>query len=97
MEVFDDINDMWEYFYAIVHGCLDSYIPVKAVHCKYLKRPTPWLNSDLLKAIKVKYRAKRLADRTHDPMDISWYKQIKNNLKCLICSAKLEYLCSLLR
>ena len=25
MEVFDDINDMWEYFYAILHGCLDYY------------------------------------------------------------------------
>ena len=29
--------------------------------------------------------------------DISRYKQIKNNLKCLIRSAKLEYLGSLLR
>ena len=46
--------------------------------------------------IKLKYKAKRLADRTQDPVDISQYKMIKNNLKCQIRSAKLGYLHSLL-
>ena len=96
MEVYDDVNDMWEYFYGILRGCLDSYIPLKAVRNKYSKRPTPWLNSTLLHAIKLKYKAKRLADRTQDPVDISQYKMIKNNLKSQIRSAKLGYLHSLL-
>ena len=47
-------------------------------------------------AIKLKYKAKRLADRTQDPVNISQYKMIKNDLKCQIRSAKLGYLHSLL-
>ena len=91
MEVYDDVNDMWEYFYGILHGCLNSYIPLKEVRCKYSKRPTPWLNPTLLHSIKEKYRAKRLADCTQDSVDISQYKMIKNRLKCQIHSAKLSY------
>ena len=48
MEVYDDVNDMWEYFYSILCGCLDFYIPLKAVRHKYSKRPTPWLNPTIL-------------------------------------------------
>ena len=93
MEVFDDINDMWEYFYGILHQCLDSYIPLKKVHCKYSKRHTPWLTDELLSSIKAKHKAKRLAEHTKDPSDISNYKCIKNKLKSEIRSAaaKLDY------
>ena len=55
MEVYDDVNDMWEYFYGILHGCLNSYIPLKEVRYKYSKRPTPWLNPTFLHSIKEKY------------------------------------------
>ena len=41
MELFDDINDMWEYFYGIIQSCMDTYIPLKTVRHKYSKRPTP--------------------------------------------------------
>ena len=77
--------------YAILHECLDSHIPLKSVSSKYSKRPPPWLSTDLLNAIKAKYSAKHLADRTQNPDDISHYKSVKNRLKCLICSAKLIF------
>ena len=97
MELFDDINDMWEYFYGIIQSCMDSYIPLKTVRHKYSKQPTPWLTSDILHVIQAKFKAKRRAERTRDSVDIDYYKTIKNYLKSMIRSSKLNYLQSLLR
>ena len=96
MELFDDIDDMWEYFYGIIQSCMDGYIPLKRVHLKYSKRPTPWLIPDILCAIQTKYKAKHLAECTCDPADVAHYKSIKNSLKMAVRSAKLDYLQSLL-
>jgi len=30
MDMFDDVNDMWEYFHAILCQCLDQYAPLRA-------------------------------------------------------------------
>ena len=97
MELFDDINDMWEYFYGIIQSCMDTYIPLKTVRHKYSKRPTPWLTLDILNVIQAKFKAKRCAERTHDPADIDHYKTIKSHLKSMIRSSKLSCLQSLLR
>ena len=96
MELFDDINDMWEYFYGIIQSCMNSYniIPLKTVRHKYSKQPTPWLTSDILNVIQAKFKAKRHAERTRDP---DYYKIIKNHFKSMIHSSKLNYLQSLLR
>ena len=75
---------------------MDSYIPLKTVRHKYSKRPTPWLTSDILHVIQAKFKAKRRAERTRDSVDIDYYKTIKNNLKSMIRSSKLNYLQSLL-
>ena len=96
MELFDDIDDMWEYFYGIVQSCMNNYIPLKSVRLKYSKRSTLWLTSDILSTIQTKYKAKHVAERTCDPVDIVRYKTIKNSLKMAVHSAKLEYLQSLL-
>ena len=92
MELFYDIDVMWEYFYGIVQSCMNSYIPLKKMRLKYSKRPTPWLTYDILSTIQTKYKAKRVAECTCDPINITRYKTIKNSLKMAVCSAKLEYL-----
>ena len=38
MDSSDNIDDMWDYFYGLLDYCLDSYIPLKRVSCKYSKR-----------------------------------------------------------
>ena len=96
MEMFDDVNDMWEFFCSILYQCLDCYVPLKKIHCKYSKRHTPWLTDELLSKIYAKNKAKRLAEHSKDPSDISQYKTVKNKLKSAIRSAKLDYLRSLL-
>ena len=75
---------------------MNNYIPLKRMRLKYSKRPTPWLTSDILFAIQTKYKAKRVAERTCDSVNIARYKTIKNSLKMVVRSAKLEYLQSLL-
>ena len=40
MELFDDIDDMWEYFYGIVQSCMNNYIPLKRMRLKYSKLET---------------------------------------------------------
>ena len=70
MVCIDDINDMWESFYSILQSCLDTHVPLKKVHSKYFKRPTPWITPDILAVIKAKYKAKRAAERTHNPINV---------------------------
>ena len=48
-----------------------------------------------MSTIQTKYKVKRVAEHTCDPVDIVHYKTIKN-LKMAVHSAKLEYLQSLL-
>ena len=40
--------------------------------------------------------AKRMAEGTHDPANVDKYKSIKNSLKTMIRTAKLDYIKSLL-
>ena len=96
LNIFNDINDMWEFFYSVLQNCLDTHIPLKKVRSKYFKRPTPWITSDILAVIKAKYKAKRVAERTHNPVDLDNYRSIKNQLKMMVCTAKMDYVRSLL-
>ena len=56
MEMFDDVNDMWEFFYGILHQCLDSYIPLKKIYHKYSNQHTPWLTDELKLMPKVRLK-----------------------------------------
>lgn len=89
-------DDMWGFFYEIISTCLDKYVPLKKVRSKYSKRHTPWLSPDVMSAIRVKQRAKCIVEHLGNPEDISRYKQLKNQLKNIICSAKLHCLQTLL-
>ena len=87
---------MWESFYSILQSCLDTHVPLKKVCSKYFKRPTPWITPDILAVIKAKYKAKRAAERTHNPIDLDNYRSTKNYLKMMVCTTKLDYIKSLL-
>ena len=96
MDNHDDVDDMWHFFVSILYHCLDMYAPSHTVPIKHSHRPTPWISPDLLTAIKHKLRAKRRAESTGSDADISYYKQLKNRLKVLVCEAKISYLNQLL-
>ena len=76
---------------------MDTHIPLKKVHSKYFKRPTPWITPDILAVITAKYKAKCAADRNHNPVDLDNYRSIKNRLKMMVCTAKMDYIKSLLK
>ena len=48
----DDPDGMWSFFSQIVTSCLDRYVPFKKVKSKYSKRPTPWITSEIMSAIR---------------------------------------------
>ena len=96
MDIYDDVNDMWHFFVSILYRCLDMYAPSHTVPIKHSHRPTPWITSDLLTAIKHKSKAKRRAESTGLGADISYYKHLKNRLKVLVREAKISYLNQLL-
>ena len=69
---FPCVNDNYVgVFYGILHQCLDSYVSLKKIYCKYSKRHTPWLTDELLSEINAKNKAKRLAEHSKDPSDIN--------------------------
>ena len=78
MDIYDDVNDMWIFFYSIVQNCLDTYVPARQVTSKYSKQHTPWLTSFILSTIKQKKKANRKADSTRTADDIAIYKKLKN-------------------
>ena len=55
MDIYDNVDDMWSFFYGTLHDCLDTFAPVKSInystrsHC-----PTPWLSLPFLQEIKRK-------------------------------------------
>jgi len=67
--IYDDIDDMWIFFQATLQHCLDHFVPIKKVYCKYSRQPTPWLTLELFTAIYDKQRAKACAECTRDPSD----------------------------
>ena len=57
MSVYDDIDDKWGYFYALLRECLDKFLPLKKVTSQKSKRPTSWFNDKILEQIKLKNKA----------------------------------------
>ena len=49
MDLFDDIDDMWEYFYGIVQSCMNNYIPLKSVRLRDLLFGLPLISCLLFK------------------------------------------------
>ena len=97
MSIFDDVDEMWEFFSYIIQSCLDQFVPLKRIYCKYSKRHTPWLLSEIMLAIREKHKAKQEAECSGNPDDLTRYKCLKNKLKTVICTAKLSYLQELLQ
>ena len=76
MDIYDDVNEMWEFFSTILQCCLDQYAPCHTVVSKHSHHPTPWLTPALSSAIKLKQKkqAKRRADSTANDAGIALYK-----------------------
>ena len=96
MDIYDDINDMWDFLISILFQCLDTYAPSHTVPIKSSRHATPWITPDLLRMVKQKSKAKHRAKCSGLDTDISYYKQLKNTLKVLIREAKTSYLNQLL-
>ena len=96
MSVYDDIDDKWSYFYALLQECLDKFLPLKKVTSQKSKRPTPWFNNEILQQIKLKNKAKRIFERSRLEGDGIIYKKYKNELKTSIRNAKINCLKSLM-
>ena len=96
MDIYDSVDDMWSFGSSILHECLDTFVPVCSVQSMRSDRPTPWLTPSLLSAIKQKKQAKRKAQQTNSDEDVLLYKQLKNNLKCLVQEAKINYVKTLM-
>ena len=96
IDVYDDVDDMWDFFVSILYQCLDTYAPSCTVPVKYSRRPTPWMTSDLLVIIKQKLKAKKRAESSGLDADFLYYRQLKNRLKALGREAKISYLNQLL-
>ena len=92
MSVYDDIDDKWGYFYALLQECLDKFLPLKKVTSQKSKRPTPWFNNEILQQIKLKNKAKRIFERSRLEGDGIIYKKYKNELKTTIWNAKINSL-----
>ena len=41
MSVYNDMDDKWRYFYALLQECLNSFLPLKTVTSQKSKKPTP--------------------------------------------------------
>ena len=95
MSVYDDMDDKWRYFYALLQECLNSFLPLKTVTSQKSKKPTPWFN-DILQQIKLKNKAKRILERSRLEKDENVYKKLKNQLKTAIRNVKINPLPSLM-
>jgi len=74
MDIYDDINDMWDFFISILFQCLDTYAPSHTVPIKSSRRATPWMTPDLLRMVKQKSKAKHRVKCSGLDTDISYYK-----------------------
>ena len=96
MSLFDDIDDQWDFFYRTLQQCLDEFIPLKRVHSRKSRRPTPWFTDDIQKKIKDKNQAKCVFERTGNLDDRLVFRKLENNLKHTMRQAKLDFLQSAL-
>ena len=95
MDSFNDLDDKWSFFHALLLQGLDEFMPLHQVSSHHSKHPTPWFTDHISELISLKSKAKRKADRSDDPVDKTLYSQMKNHLKVTIQQAKLTYLESL--
>jgi len=79
MSVYDDIDDKWGYFYALLWECLDKFLPLKKVTSQKSKRSTSWFNDEILRQIKLKNKAKQIFERSRLEKDGNIYKKYKMN------------------
>ena len=95
MSLFDDIDDQWDFFYCTLQQCIDEFIPLKRVHSRKLRHPTPWFTDAIQKKIKDKNHAKCVFERTGN-LDDRLVFRLKNDLKHTIRQAKSDFLQSAL-
>ena len=96
MDVYDNIDDKWDFFKTILLDVLDAFAPLREVFSKNSRRPTPWFSDALSEKIKLKNRTKQKFDRSDDPGDKLIFQKLKNDLKATIRQAKIDYLQSIM-
>jgi len=64
IDIYDSVDDMWEFIKTILTECLSKFAPLHPVKCKGSHRHTPWLTPSLLSNIQNKCKAKRKAELT---------------------------------
>ena len=79
-------------FHTVLEECLNHFLPLHKVCPRKSKRPTPWFSKEILDLIKLKNKAKRKAKCSKVESDKITYKQYRNELKSVICQAKIDYL-----
>lgn len=79
-----DINVNVDKFYHILHGVIDSHVPIKIT--KTNSFPV-WFNSDLIKLISVKKRAHSVYKFTKEDCDFIYFKMIR--ARCIRLSRSL--------
>ena len=85
------------FFSTVIFTCLDKHFPLRKVSFKYSRRHTPWFSEDIKKAIQQKNKARMVAEHSGNPDDFLVYRKLKNSLKTLVRSNKLEHLQDVLR
>ena len=92
MSVYDDLDDKWDFFHNILQNSLQLFAPLKRVYSRQSKRPTPWITDAILEQIKLKNKAKHVAEKSGSADDRSLFTKCKNNLKAVVRQAKINYL-----
>ena len=86
----DNVHDAWCNFKLEFTKVLDKICPVK--HIRLKQRTEPWINSDVLEAIRDRDKALYLYRKNNDSADYVQYKQLRNRVQNLVRQAKRHYL-----
>ncbi len=87
--IYDEIDDIVDYYYGIINNCMDEHIPTREItKGKYNK---PWMNGYIAWCIRIRNRWNGTYDRTKNPE----HKLIRNRMRAItkreITNAKFQY------
>ena len=88
----DDIDDKSEFLQQILLLSLNEFAPLHIVNCKNSGRSNPWFSDSIARMTKEKQKARHLAQRTGNVDNWSTYRRLKDQLKAIVCQAKVDCL-----
>ena len=87
MDIFDSIDDRWEYWKSVFLAVVDMHAPKRKVRVR--ESTSPWLTEEVLRARNY-YRTKHR--KTGSVEDGETFKRLRNAAISAIRKAKREYL-----